>query len=166
VIKCSKGHYCLEGSPTEIKYYCPIATYNDVEEKGDPATDCKQCTAKHFCHAGSSALSKCPAGAYCPIDSWTPTKCPFGTFSATGEQEADTTCTACDGGTYCPQGSIQKYPCIAGTVNLAANTDFNSVYTTCAVCEIKKACPFIGMVTSSEACMNGHVCPLGTSWTD
>ncbi|KAG7455700.1 SCO-spondin-like isoform X1, partial [Solea senegalensis] len=176
-VVCPVGHYCVGG----VALPCPAGTYGAIEGL-QRLRDCTICPAGFYCLEGSSQrpISQflCPQGYYCEEGTATPhgSPCPAGTA---GEQLGQTSraackrcgegrfcpagvkdCLKCPAGFYCPEGRSDPVPCPPGSFNPLEGQD---ELADCRECYAGKACTQVALKAPDVDCMQGFVCPPGSS---
>ncbi|KAF7668979.1 hypothetical protein LDENG_00271770 [Lucifuga dentata] len=157
---CPQGYYCEEGSVTPHGLPCPAGTAG--EQLGQTSrTACKRCREGRFCPAGSSGSGlPCARGRYCPAGTLEEVICPPGTFTPHQGAISVKDCLKCPAGFYCPEGISDPVPCPPGTFNPLEGQD---ELADCRECYAGKACTQVALRTPDVDCMQGFVCPPGSS---
>ncbi|XP_061734344.1 neurogenic locus notch homolog protein 3-like [Nerophis ophidion] len=157
---CPPGYYCEEGTSTPHGSPCPAGTVG--EQLGQTSTAaCKRCSEGRFCPAGSSAPGlPCARGRFCPAGTREEVVCPSGTFTPNQGAIGLKDCLKCPAGFYCPAGASDPVPCPPGSFNpLEGQADLAD----CRECHAGKACTQVALRAPDVDCMQGFVCPPGSS---
>ncbi|XP_071505048.1 uncharacterized protein [Diadema antillarum] len=140
--RCSPGHYCVEGSPSEVA--CPPGTYQPSQLARN-ITYCLDCLAGKYCNESGLAQPEgnCSAGFYCPGGQTIPTPNEY----------------RCRPGYYCEEGVAEEHACPAGTYQDEPQR------WDCKTCPASFYCddtngPIVNY--TSYICPEGHYCPEGT----
>ncbi|XP_023932215.1 multiple epidermal growth factor-like domains protein 11 [Lingula anatina] len=161
---CAKGHYCPNGTVSDVQFPCPGGTYNSYTGMSQ-LSDCKTCPAGQLCPPGTyeivEAYSMCDRGHYCPAGTNQSVPCPGGTYNPDEGSIAVTFCRGCPIGHYCPAGSVDPTPCEPGTMNPNVNQSRES--SACLPCTAGQVCTAYGLTEPDGPCQAGFFCPEGTA---
>ncbi|XP_033971267.1 zonadhesin-like [Trematomus bernacchii] len=157
---CTQGYYCEEGTLTPNGSPCPAGTAG--EQMGQTSrAGCKRCREGRFCPAGSSGPGlPCARGRYCPAGTLEEVICPRGTFTPHQGAISVKDCLKCPAGFYCPEGRSDPVPCPPGSFNPLEGQD---ELDDCRECYAGKACTQVALKAPDVDCMQGFVCPPGSS---
>ncbi|XP_028320851.1 uncharacterized protein LOC114474630 [Gouania willdenowi] len=157
---CPPGYYCEEGTVIPHGTPCPAGTAG--EQLGQTSrTACKRCREGRFCPAGSSGPGlPCARGSYCPAGTTEEVICPSGTFTTHQGAKSVKDCLKCPAGFYCPEGTSDPVPCPPGSFNPLEGQD---EVADCRECYAGKACTQVALTVPDVDCMQGFVCPPGSS---
>ncbi|KAM4567238.1 uncharacterized protein PAE49_010636 isoform 2-T2 [Odontesthes bonariensis] len=157
---CPQGYYCEEGTATPHGSPCPAGTAGEQLGQTSRAA-CKRCREGRFCPAGSSGPGlPCARGRFCPAGTLEEVTCPPGTFTPHQGAISVKDCLKCPAGFYCPEGTSDPMPCPQGSFNPLEGQD---ELTDCRECYAGKACTQIALRAPDVDCMQGFVCPPGSS---
>uniref|UniRef100_K3WJP5 Tyrosine-protein kinase ephrin type A/B receptor-like domain-containing protein n=1 Tax=Globisporangium ultimum (strain ATCC 200006 / CBS 805.95 / DAOM BR144) TaxID=431595 RepID=K3WJP5_GLOUD len=140
---CPAGHYCPEGSGSEVM--CPSGTFR-ASVGGTSVDSCTICPGGHYCSGSSLTVpsGECDEGYFCSsrASSATPSD------KVTGD--------ICPAGYFCPKASVIPLKCSAGTYTPQPGQSI------CAICPEGYFCD--GITTNRLFdCPQGYYCPLGTA---
>ncbi|XP_036928145.1 uncharacterized protein LOC119004899 isoform X4 [Acanthopagrus latus] len=156
---CPQGYYCEEGTATPHGSPCPAGTAGEQLGQTSRAA-CKRCREGRFCPAGSSGPGlPCARGRYCPAG-LEEVICPRGTFTPHQGAISVKDCLKCPAGFYCPEGTSDPVPCPPGSFNPLEGQD---ELADCRECYAGKACTQVALRAPDVDCMQGFVCPPGSS---
>ncbi|EDV28435.1 uncharacterized protein TRIADDRAFT_51343 [Trichoplax adhaerens] len=172
--KCPVGSYCPAGTTLPIK--CNDGLVID-KEGAVSAEDCTTCPAGYECDDKGN-LFLCTPGYYCPYNI-TKQPCPIRTFSPDAGAKSMTTCRSCDPGYlctdlamtnstiypcplghFCIEGSNKPEPCPPGSYQ---DTGYGKSKADCQLCDSGYYCPYVNGTVSGIRCLNGTLCPRGSS---
>ncbi|KAF6736840.1 hypothetical protein FQA47_014055 [Oryzias melastigma] len=140
---CPAGFYCLEGSsqrPTS-QFMCPLGYYCEEGTATPHGSPCPAGTAgEQLGQTSRAACKRCGEGRFCPA----------------GVKD----CLKCPPGFYCPEGTSDPIPCPPGSFNPLEGQD---ELADCRECIAGKACTQIALRAPDVDCMQGYVCPPGSS---
>nr|XP_043888260.1 neurogenic locus notch homolog protein 4-like [Solea senegalensis] len=102
----------------------------------------------------------CARGRYCPAGTLTEVICPRGTFTPHQGAISVKDCLKCPAGFYCPEGRSDPVPCPPGSFNPLEGQD---ELADCRECYAGKACTQVALKAPDVDCMQGFVCPPGSS---
>ncbi|XP_035857407.1 zonadhesin-like [Sander lucioperca] len=157
---CPQGYYCEEGTATHHGSPCPAGTAGEQLGQTSRAA-CKRCREGRFCPAGSSGPGlPCARGRYCPAGTLEEVICPRGTFTPHQGAISVKDCLKCPAGFYCPEGRSDPVPCPPGSFNPLEGQD---ELADCRECYAGKACTQVALRAPDVDCMQGFVCPPGSS---
>ncbi|KAI4815467.1 hypothetical protein KUCAC02_005611 [Chaenocephalus aceratus] len=157
---CTQGYYCEEGTLTPNGSPCPAGTAGEQMGQTSRAA-CKRCREGRFCPAGSSGPGlPCARGRYCPAGTLEEVICPRGTFTPHQGAISVKDCLKCPAGFYCPEGRSNPAPCPPGSFNPLEGQD---ELDDCRECYAGKACTQVALKSPDVDCMQGFVCPPGSS---
>ncbi|KAM7413317.1 hypothetical protein PAMA_020621 [Pampus argenteus] len=157
---CPQGYYCEEGTATLHGSPCPAGTVGEQLGQTSRAA-CKRCREGRFCPAGSSGPGlPCARGRYCPAGTLEEAICPRGTFTPHQGAISVKDCLKCPAGFYCPEGTSDPVPCPPGSFNPLEGQD---ELADCRECYAGKACTQVALRAPDVDCMQGFVCPPGSS---
>ncbi|KAK5868621.1 hypothetical protein PBY51_009620 [Eleginops maclovinus] len=157
---CTQGYYCEEGTVTPNGSPCPAGTAGEQMGQTSRAA-CKRCREGRFCPAGSSGPGlPCARGRYCPAGTLEEVICPRGTFTPHQGAISVKDCLKCPAGFYCPKGRSDPVPCPPGSFNPLEGQD---ELADCRECYAGKACTQVALKAPDVVCMQGFVCPPGSS---
>ncbi|KAA8594284.1 hypothetical protein FQN60_005118, partial [Etheostoma spectabile] len=157
---CPQGYYCEEGTATHHGSPCPAGTAGEQLGQTSRAA-CKRCREGRFCPAGSSGPGlPCARGRYCPAGTIEEVICPRGTFTPHQGAISVKDCLKCPAGFYCPEGRSDPVPCPPGSFNPLEGQD---ELADCRECYAGKACTQVALRAPDVDCMQGFVCPPGSS---
>uniref|UniRef100_A0AAV2J154 Uncharacterized protein n=1 Tax=Knipowitschia caucasica TaxID=637954 RepID=A0AAV2J154_KNICA len=157
---CPQGYYCEEGTATPHGSPCPAGTAGEQLGQTSRAA-CKRCREGRFCPAGSAGPGlPCARGRYCPAGTLEEIICPHGTFTPHQGAISIKDCLKCPAGFYCPAGTSDPVPCPSGSFNpLEGQGELHD----CRACYAGKACTQVALKAPDVDCMQGYVCPPGSS---
>ncbi|XP_055369802.1 uncharacterized protein si:ch211-286b4.4 [Betta splendens] len=157
---CPQGYYCEAGTATPHGSPCPAGTAGEQLGQTSRAA-CKRCREGRFCPAGSSGPGlPCARGRYCPAGTLEEVICPRGTFTPHQGAISVKDCLKCPRGFYCPEGTSDPVPCPPGSFNPLEGQD---ELADCRQCHAGKACTQVALRAPDVGCMQGFVCPPGSS---
>ncbi|KAF3847745.1 hypothetical protein F7725_020773 [Dissostichus mawsoni] len=157
---CTQGYYCEEGTLTPNGSPCPAGTAGEQMGQTSRAA-CKRCREGRFCPAGSSGPGlPCARGRYCPAGTLEEVICPRGTFTPHQGAISVKDCLKCPAGFYCPEGRSDPVPCPPSSFNPLEGQD---ELDDCRECYAGKACTQVALKAPDVDCMQGFVCPPGSS---
>ncbi|XP_077578966.1 uncharacterized protein LOC144200596 [Stigmatopora nigra] len=157
---CPSGFFCEEGTATPNGSPCPAGTAGEQVGQTSRAA-CKRCSEGQYCPPGSSGLGlPCARGRFCPAGTLEEVKCPPGTFTPNQGAKSLKDCLKCPAGFHCPEGASDPVPCPSGSFNpLEGQADMAD----CRECYAGSACTQTGLTAPDMDCMQGFVCPPGSS---
>ncbi|XP_077422977.1 uncharacterized protein LOC144052618 isoform X3 [Vanacampus margaritifer] len=157
---CPPGFYCEEGTATPHGSPCPAGTAGEQVGQTSRAA-CKRCSEGRFCPTGSSAPGLlCARGRFCPAGTLEEVSCPRGTFTPHQGAISSKDCLKCPAGFYCPEGTSDPVPCLPGSFN---PLEGQAELADCRECHAGKACTRVALTAPDVDCMQGFVCPPGSS---
>ncbi|KAJ8368244.1 hypothetical protein SKAU_G00082720 [Synaphobranchus kaupii] len=157
---CQQGYYCEEGTGVPHGTPCPVGTAGGQLAQTTRAS-CKRCAEGRFCPAGSVLPGlPCARGSFCPAGTLEEVSCPKGTFTPHQGAASVKDCLKCPAGFYCPEGTRDPLPCQPGTFNPLEGQDEPA---DCRPCYPGKACTQVALKGPDVDCMQGFVCPPGSS---
>ncbi|XP_035241562.1 multiple epidermal growth factor-like domains protein 6 [Anguilla anguilla] len=157
---CPMGYYCEEGTGVPHGTPCPAGTAGGQPAQTTRAA-CKRCAEGRFCPEGSAVPGlPCARGRFCPAGTLEEVSCPKGTFTPHQGATSAKDCLKCPAGFYCPEGTSDPLPCQPGTFNPLEGQDDPA---DCRPCYPGKACTQGALKGPDVDCMQGFVCPPGSS---
>nr|XP_057935999.1 SCO-spondin isoform X4 [Doryrhamphus excisus] len=157
---CAPGYYCEEGTTTPHGSPCPAGTAGEQLGQTSRAA-CKRCSEGRFCPAGSSSPGlPCARGRFCPAGTLEEVTCPPGTFTPNQGAISLRDCLKCPAGFYCLEGTSDPVPCPPGSFN---PLEGQAESADCRECHAGKACTQVALRAPDVDCMQGFVCPPGSS---
>ncbi|KAI9538601.1 hypothetical protein NQZ68_012253 [Dissostichus eleginoides] len=141
---CTQGYYCEEGTLTPNGSPCPAGTAG--EQMGQTSS--------------SGPGLPCARGRYCPAGTLEEVICPRGTFTPHQGAISVKDCLKCPAGFYCPEGRSDPVPCPPSSFNPLEGQD---ELDDCRECYAGKACTQVALKAPDVDCMQGFVCPPGSS---
>ncbi|XP_064629299.1 uncharacterized protein LOC135488586 [Lineus longissimus] len=143
-VPCTKGKYCIKGTPVELN--CPVGTIRP-NPGGTGLQDCVPCPAGAYCLEGSWKISgRCNKGFYCPTNFSNPYHSGVDFIGSYGPRQVP-----CPPGTYTDQ---------EGTRNVGEYLDH---YLNCTWCDAGLYCDSPGLMSPRAPCDPGYVCRGGAS---
>jgi hypothetical protein len=146
---CEPGYYCPVDTTSASQYPCPASTFSNATGLA-AASECATCTTGWACEVPglTAPSSRCDAGYVCT-----------GGAAAT-VPDLGVTGYECPEGSFCLQGAVAPTPCPPGTFS---NSTGNPSVASCQPCTPGFVCSGSGIVTPSQLCDAGFVCPAGTA---
>ncbi|KAF3692794.1 Sushi, von Willebrand factor type A, EGF and pentraxin domain-containing protein 1 [Channa argus] len=138
-----EGFYCLEGSSQRpnSQLLCPQGYYCEEGTATPHGSPCPAGTAgEQLGQTSRAACKRCREGRFCPA----------------GVKD----CLKCPHGFYCPEGTSDPVPCPPGSFNPLEGQD---ELADCRDCYAGKACTQVALRAPDVDCMQGFVCPPGSS---
>ena len=172
--KCPVGSYCPAGTTLPIK--CDDGLVID-KEGAVSAEDCTTCPAGYECDDRGN-LFLCTPGYYCPYNI-TKQPCPIRTYSPDAGATSMKTCRPCEAGYLCTDLAMTNstiYPCPLGHFCIGGSnkpescppgtyqdTGYGKNKDDCIECNAGYYCPNVNGTVSGIRCLNGTLCPPGSS---
>ena len=159
---CEPGYFCPVGTTSYLNFPCPAGKWSSIGGLHS-AEQCAECTAGHYCPAGSSYPHDCPTGTYQPSTGSTSLAsclpCPEG--YACNRPAMHMMTTPCAAGHYCPYSTeyASQYPCPSGTYSDSTSLVHEN---SCLQCPAGYACGLGTTSTSLTDCPAGHYCSGGS----